>query len=100
MCVRLFLRPSHFLLDLLYDFAWKYFLSRVSLTKLYSFLSRRFKDKRTSEDASDSGFAVRRRGFFVILLKLWGPLMSDMFLASRTTLGLYISSCTCHKLCL
>ena len=38
----------------------------------YSFLSHRFKDKRSSEDASDSGFAVRRRGLFVVLLEAWG----------------------------
>ena len=62
----------------LYDFVWKYFVSCLSLTVLDPLFLRRFEDKRSSEDTTDSGFEIRRRGFFVVLLKLWGPLMSDM----------------------
>ena len=73
----------------LYDFARKYLVSRLSILLLFFslFFLRRFEDKRSSESVADSGFEVRRQGFFVVLLKLRGPLMSDMFLLPVQTLG-------------
>jgi len=62
-------------------------LFHVCLLLYFTPFLRRFEDKRSSEDTADSGFEVRRWGFFVVLLKLWGPLMSDMFSLPLQTLG-------------
>ena len=67
MCVRLF----HDLPASCYDSTQRYFVSRMFLIILYSFLSRKFKVKRSSEDSSDSGLAVWRRDLFVALLEAW-----------------------------
>ena len=47
-------------------------LFHVYLLLYFTPFLRRFEDKRSSEDTADSGFEVRRRGFLVVLLKLWG----------------------------
>ena len=69
---------------------------------LLYFVLCRLEDKRQSEGIADSGFEVRRRGFFVILLKLWGPLMIDVLSLLVQHLGcvrrVIFSSRSCHKL--
>ena len=69
----------------LYDFVLKCFVLCPSFTVLVPFLHR-FEDKRSTKVAAGPGVEIRGRSFFVALLKLRGPLKSDLFLLLVRTL--------------